>query len=402
MELRKTEESLQEVAGLYESLRLSDVWTTELGKTASPLGALPEIVPTPPTHVESADEKEVQEISNKAATDTTAQEATANATTAIEQAAPPPPPTATIISPPPPLKISPIPDVATAVSTLQAIQTTLSQLPIARFRKRMTEKDPITQKPRYGEKTLARVYVLVETFDFLNAQVSITQSNDGGYTSTALASLEELQSRHTQQVQKEEEDRRKLETERQRRDEEAKLAALQQEQEARAAAQVQAERERQRQEEEAAALARQAEAARQRRLAREREEREWMDNIPKGVPGVKLQLEALRQDTLTDKAAYRTAITALHTLFQQINAHPEETKFRRIRRDHEKFQSDIGKHKGGVELLIAAGFILGAIDDIPCYLSIEPNIEQDMDGWSAWFDLLKGTLQVLEEELTRV
>ena len=55
-----------------------------------------------------------------------------------------------------------------------------------------------------------------------------------------------------------------------------------------------------------------------------------------------------------------------------------------------------------LEFLIAAGFELGAIDDVPCYLSKEPNIETDMDGWAAWFDLLKGTLDVLEQEMSKL
>ena len=52
-----------------------------------------------------------------------------------------------------------------------------------------------------------------------------------------------------------------------------------------------------------------------------------------------------------------------------------------------------------VEVLIAAGFVLGAIDDVPSFLSIEPNLEQDMDKWSAWFDLLKKTQEIIEEQM---
>ena len=175
---------------------------------------------------------------------------------------------------------------------------------------------------------------------------------------------------------------------------------LQREQEEKA--QEAAERQRQQQEAAEAELRRQAEAVRQRRLAQERAEREWIDSIPKGIDGVKLQISVIKEATKDDMDAQRTAISSLHTIFQQINAHPEETKFRRIRRDHEKFVQDIGRHTGGVEFLIAAGFELGAIDDVPCYLSKEPNIETDMDGWAAWFDLLKGTLDVLEQEMSKL
>jgi hypothetical protein len=60
----------------------------------------------------------------------------------------------------------------------------------------------------------------------------------------------------------------------------------------------------------------------------------------------------------------------LLTIFQQISAHAEE----------------------GIQILIAAGFTLGATDEVPYYLSREPDIERDMDG------LLKATFKVLEKE----
>jgi len=34
-------------------------------------------------------------------------------------------------------------------------------------------------------------------------------------------------------------------------------------------------------------------------------------------------------------------------------------------------------------------------------VSREPDIETDMDGWSGWFDLLKETLAVVEEQVTK-
>lgn len=62
-------------------------------------------------------------------------------------------------------------------------------------------------------------------------------------------------------------------------------------------------------------------------------------------------------------------------------------------------KQDIGRHTGGREVLIAAGFTLGAIDDVPSFICKEPNIEKDLDGWSAWFDVLKGTLEVIEKQM---
>jgi hypothetical protein len=39
--------------------------------------------------------------------------------------------------------------------------------------------------------------------------------------------------------------------------------------------------------------------------------------------------------------------------------------------------------------LIAAGFRVGAVDDVPFFISTEPDIEKEMDAWSEWFDFSK-------------
>ena len=138
---------------------------------------------------------------------------------------------------------------------------------------------------------------------------------------------------------------------------------------------------------------------RQAREAAQRADQEWLAGIQKGHDGVREQLNILLKATENDTEARRVAIASLHTLFKQIASKPEEVAFRRIRRDHEKFNADIGRHPGGKEILIASGFELGAIDDVPCFISKEPSIENDMDGWSCWFDLLKAALCIIEEHL---
>ena len=95
--------------------------------------------------------------------------------------------------------------------------------------------------------------------------------------------------------------------------------------------------------------------------------------------------------------AQKTALSALLTIFTQIAQHPEEINFRKIRRDHPKFDQDIGRHQGGKEILIAAGFQLVTLDEIPCFYSKEPDLENDMDGWSLWFDNLKANLDAVKE-----
>lgn len=267
------------------------------------------------------------------------------------------------------------------------------------------QKDPITEKPRYGEKTAARVKTVLITYDTLTEaiQVAFDQDSDAAIVEDLRnavsrqheqAKQEALEKELLEQNQREQE---KLEQEKRRQDEE-RLKNQQQEAQAQEEAafsrRAQEARER-RQEEERRAL----EEEQQRRLEQERQDNEWMSSIPKSPDGVRQQVEVLKQSTAEEPGALATALGALHTLFSQIVAHPEQVDFRRVRKGHPKFHQDIGRHAGGRELLIAAGFRLGAIDDVKCFISTEPDIEKQMDEWSEWFDLLKATVEILEQEL---
>lgn len=157
-------------------------------------------------------------------------------------------------------------------------------------------------------------------------------------------------------------------------------------------------------------LAQRAQEARRRRLEEEQRaideeaavDRELLASVPvKGPDGVRMQIDRMRSALKDDKKALDTALGSLHTLFDQIVRKPEEVSFRRIRRDHPKFLEDIGRHAGGKEVLIASGFTLEKVDGIACFFSKEPHIESDMDGWSDWFDRLKKTLEVIEEEMIK-
>lgn len=296
---------------------------------------------------------------------------------------------------------SPTPTLAELVALLE---TTIPHalhdelLPtLNKFRQRLAEKDPVTGNSRYGEKTQTRVTELVAAFDALSQAMpssTLTTSSEGH---TTLDFLMELQSKVQQEqqeqerIQKNQEETTRLEQERLEKDAERKRLEKEQQ-------------EQRKQQEEQERIAREneifrqrAEEARRQRSELQAAEHAWVASITRSPDGVKEQLEVLKQSTANDPQAQKAALSALLQLFQQINAHPEETNFRRIRRDHEKFNQDIGRHQGGREILMAAGFELGAIDEVPCFISKEPDIEKDMDGWSAWFDLLKATLQILQE-----
>jgi PUB domain len=277
---------------------------------------------------------------------------------------------------------------------------------IAKLERRLGDNDPVTGTPRYGEQTLARVATLLRRYRRLQSamQQCFPTALDGESSATttrenaAVASM-----RHAAQSEEDEA----------RRSREEEAARRQREEEEREAAERRRVDEAKRREEEAAReeelrIAEQARQAQEARMAanRAREEadridRLWVESVERGVEGVRKQLSILVESTESDDdpSARKSAIEALHTLFSQIVARPEEPTFRRIRRDHAKFHADIGRHKGGREVLLAAGFELGSIDDVPCFLSKEPNIEKDMDGWAAWFDLLKGALEAIEEQL---
>lgn len=284
---------------------------------------------------------------------------------------------------------------AELLETFSSLKSRLAALQpkMDRFRQRLADVDPVTGKSRYGAQTQARVQAMIIGHDELQANLGLLEEPEAG--------VDDLHRAVAEQRAEAERQARLAEEERQRQEAE-RLAAeerLLQEQ------QQKLEAEERRLEEERAERARQGQAARDaERRARDaaaQADREWVASITKGPDGVREQLAILVNGTAGDKVALDTAVGALHTLFSQIVARPEETNFRRIRRDHEKFNQDIGRLKGGKEVLIAAGFELGAIDEVPCFISKEPNIEKDMDGWSAWFELLKATLEIIEEQLIK-
>ena len=284
------------------------------------------------------------------------------------------------------------------VSHLDEVKSEIEKLQpkMTRFRERLDEKDPVSQKSRYGIKTQIRVQNLLKAYEAIATLFSDDDDNENNKSATSIISQLQTQLQQQQAQQAAE----LLAVERKQQQEKEEQERI--ENEARILEEQRREEERKRLEEQEAAelaeLARQADQIRQQRQTEKEAEQKWIESIKVSADGVKEQIQVLKESTANDIDAQKVALKSLYTLYQQINAHPEETKFRRIRRDHEQFNKDIGRHKGGKEILIASGFELGAIDDVPCFLSKEPDIENDMDGWSKWFDLLKATLQILEQE----
>mmetsp|Transcript_11474 Transcript_11474/g.17631 ORF Transcript_11474/g.17631 Transcript_11474/m.17631 type:complete len:439 (-) Transcript_11474:1323-2639(-) len=292
---------------------------------------------------------------------------------------------------------------------LENIKASLTALApkINKFLKRLAEKDPITRKPRYGEKAMIRVKHAVRAYKALEIGISGTFQDHTKPESAEQSSLvSNLQKQIQMQEEQMNEQRQAKQTQEQielERIANEKLLAEKRETEQRLL-------EDQRKREAELELSRRAEEARRRRIEEEQlalaAEREADANLlslvpTKGPEGVREQIERMRQALKGDRAALDVALGSLYTLFDQISRKPEEVSFRRVRRDHPKFNEDIGRHVGGKEVLIAAGFRLETLDGIKCFFSREPNIEHDMNGWSDWFDGLKKTLEVIEEEMIK-
>ena len=385
MELRRAEAELEEVRSAYEGLRSARIADADAGADAAQPLSLPPLAAGGPDSAAGGGE-----------------EATLSA--------------------------------AEALAALEGLRDRLGTLlPLsARLQRRLTERDPITDRPRYGDKTAGRVRLWLELFrsllrgvgeafgeDLQEEEEEEEEEEERGtaaaaappVTSDAVAVAEALRAAAARDEELERQARAEAEAEARARDL-AEAARLERE-EATGAREVE-ERAAARALEEAALRREATEARRRREEAKAREERERREAdaalvaaVEPGTGGVRAELGRLRVACLTEPggggtAALGAALGALCTLFGQIVARPEEAKFRRIRRNHEGFVRDIGRHPGGREVLIAAGFRPHSIDGVPCLVSSEPDLERDMDGWSAWFDLLKVTKAIVEEEMAKM
>mmetsp|Transcript_14692 Transcript_14692/g.17884 ORF Transcript_14692/g.17884 Transcript_14692/m.17884 type:complete len:419 (+) Transcript_14692:293-1549(+) len=319
------------------------------------------------------------------------------------------------------------------LSTLQSLKLDIEKIQksIQKFRERLHMKDPVTGANRYGDKTLNRVVQLLDTYELLSFGIdyafglklqpspssstlplpspssSSQQDNSNMNCSTCdnTTSLVDIlqQSIQTEeeykQKRKEDEKATELRLEAQRKQEDE---ALQQELKRKEEEQILKEQQ------EREELSRRAEEARTQRienelsaLAQEQEvDRSLLASVEVGINGVKAQIEILKENCEKEEA--NVALRALHTIFSQIYSKPEEINFRRIRRDHPRFMDNIGKHQGGVQFFLAVGWRFVEIDGVKCIFSKEPDLETEMDQWSNWYDSIKDTIQVLNEEISKL
>mmetsp|Transcript_24417 Transcript_24417/g.27332 ORF Transcript_24417/g.27332 Transcript_24417/m.27332 type:complete len:448 (-) Transcript_24417:72-1415(-) len=440
MEIRTTEEKINELLSVYEGTRRSSILRPEqkalLLSPPPPAVTATEIqvvIPSSP-NFSSANVTAVSIIAAATTTSTSNQmESATNDDSKNQQ----------II----------INDADSLIRSFRSAEMALTELRprMDRFRKRLKEKDRITEKSRYGPKSQTRVQRFVDLNDFLRRQYFVSFSeddndndNDNGMPlesnqpSEASLLFQELQRDYDTQQQ--EIDIKKSSIERARMEEEGEIERkiaveektrqmLEQQRADKLAAEEIAKKQR---------LHHQAEETRLRHRAKEeaqkQAERNYLESIMKGPDGVKYYLEILLQQQQLKRGDSDKTLLSLCTIFEQINKHPEDVKFRKIRKNHPAFHQEIGQHEGGIELLIAAGFrpialsvtsdtnvdasIINDNDNndtgdnnnvdqeqqlsIACLVSKEPSLESDMDGWMAWFDLNKQTLEILQNELQKI
>ena len=156
---------------------------------------------------------------------------------------------------------------------------------------------------------------------------------------------------------------------------EAKQAALERAQEAQAAL-----------EHEHQEIHTQAERIREER----RKEEERRNQISVDVAGMQSALDRVAQEASASEL--RAAIETLQVLISNICTAPENPVFRTIKRNNGPYHEALGRFPSGAECLYAMGFRLHEDEqdsEVAWYSLEEPNLEEDLDKWDAWFSNLK-------------
>ncbi|KAL3667066.1 hypothetical protein V7S43_008008 [Phytophthora oleae] len=274
-----------------------------------------------------------------------------------------------------------------------------------KFRARCTMVDPVTNQPRFGPKMLAKVQDLLRRYDDvklsvaedaplrLQVEAKINQVTQEEATRKGVEALKEREAREAQhaaeiakdqELQKLQQEAQELEAERQR-EKSLRIEAL-----SAAAQKIREQREKERAEEE-----------RQKRLEEEERER-FNASIPHGKEGLERAIAMLRESTGSE-AVFRQSLLKLLAVVSNIVSSPENAAFRHIPKDNSHFHTDLGQYVGGHHCLLALGFKeLQQGDEAQpkaVFILEEPDLSEDLDAWSNWFDELKEMQSLVESKL---
>ncbi|KAK1946070.1 hypothetical protein P3T76_003118 [Phytophthora citrophthora] len=279
---------------------------------------------------------------------------------------------------------------------LAAIDGSVNDM-MEKFRARCTMVDPVTNQPRFGPKMLAKVQDMLSRYDDVKLSVAEdsplrleleAQINQLLQVGAKKKEEEEQRERESMEAQHAVEMAKKQEQQKLQQEALQREAAREQEEKLRvealaaAAQKIREQREKER-----------AEVEYQKKL--EEEERECLNaTIPHGKEGLEQAILMLRESTGSEK---------LLTVVSNICSSPESAAFRHIPRDNANFHADLGQYVGGHQCLLALGFKeLQQGDEAQpkaVFVLEEPDLSEDLDAWSNWFDELKEMQNLVESKL---
>ncbi|CAI5718050.1 unnamed protein product [Peronospora destructor] len=227
-----------------------------------------------------------------------------------------------------------------------------------KFRDRCCMVDPVTKQPRFGPKMLAKVQDVLRRYD----DVALKMEKDAPFRLQTVQGAVELAREQKQQTLQQE--ARDQEAKRQR-DEQLRIEAL--------ATAAQKKRERHEKE--------RAEKEQQQKL--EEQERERLNaSIPHGKEGLEKSIAMLQESTGSEMLFRQSLVKLL---------------------DNVNFHSDLGQYAGGHQCLLALGFkeLQQGYEAQPraVFVLEEPDLSEELDAWTSWFDELKEMQSLVESKL---
>lgn len=86
-------------------------------------------------------------------------------------------------------------------------------------------------------------------------------------------------------------------------------------------------------------------------------------------------------------------------ILRNVASNPEDPRFRRIKRDNENFQRALGRFEGGIQILLSSGFRMQVEEGQTVLVMNEPDLSEDMDGWTEWYKNITEAVERLKLEL---
>ncbi|KAF4320642.1 hypothetical protein BBO99_00005429 [Phytophthora kernoviae] len=143
-------------------------------------------------------------------------------------------------------------------------------------------------------------------------------------------------------------------------------------------------------------------AEQERQRLAEEEDRERLNaSIQHGKEGLGNAITML-QDSTGSEALFHRSLGKLLAVVSNICSSPENAAFRHIPKDNANFHTDLGQYTGGHQCILALGFRELQQGDSTqpraVFVLEEPDLSEDFDAWSNWFDELKDMKSLIESK----